>query len=234
MPSELLIAGIDEAGRGAVAGPLVVAGVCCDSKAEAMLRKMGVKDSKLLSPAKRERLAAAIEKTVKDVVILSVGPCKIDSHRRGGMSLNQIEGIKMAEVASFLKPHRVYIDCPDANTFKFKKFLEKMIQHEPEVILEYKADVKYPVVSAASIMAKVERDREVARLRQEHGDFGSGYPSDPVTQEWLRNWIAGNSRFPDFIRRSWVPAELLEKDKLQTRLSSWFRGKVTGKPPCEK
>jgi ribonuclease HII len=234
MPRELLIAGIDEAGRGAVAGPLVVAGVCCDQKAELLLRKMGVKDSKLLSPARRERLYRAIEKTVRDVVILKVGPCKIDSHRRGGMSLNQIEGIKMAEVASFLRPHRVYIDCPDANTFRFRKFLEKMIQHDPEVILEFKADVRYPVVAAASIMAKVERDREIARLREEHGDFGSGYPSDPVTQEWLKSWIEGNSKFPDFIRRTWVPAELLEKDKLQTRLTAWFRGRLPGKAPFQK
>jgi ribonuclease HII len=228
---ELLIAGIDEAGRGAVAGPLVVAGVCCDEKAEAMLRKMGVKDSKLLTPARRERLAGAIEKTVKDVVILKVGPCKIDTHRRGGMSLNQIEGIKMAEVASFLRPHRVYIDSPDRNIYKFRKFLEKMIQHEPEVVLEHKADSRYPVVAAASIIAKVERDREVAKLREEHGDFGSGYPSDPVTQEWLRNWINGNRKFPNFIRRSWVPAELLEKDKLQTRLTSWFRERLSGDKP---
>ena len=130
MPEDLLIAGIDEAGRGAVAGPLVVAGVCCDKKTESMLRKMGVKDSKLLTPAKRERLAEAIEKTVKDVVVLKVGPCKIDTHRRGWMSLNQIEGIKMAEVANFLKPGKLYVDSPDRNIFKFSRFLKKMIQHE--------------------------------------------------------------------------------------------------------
>ena len=222
------IAGIDEAGRGAVAGPLVVAGVCCDQKAEALLRKMGVKDSKLLSPARRESLAKAIEKTVKDIVVLQVGPCKIDSHRRGGMSLNQIEGVKMAEVASFLEPHKVYIDCPDTNVPKFRLILRKMIKHDPEIVLEHKADLNYPIVAAASIIAKVHRDREVGKLREEHGDFGSGYPGDPLTQEWLRNWISGNSRFPDFIRRSWVPAELMEKDKSQSRLTSWFRGKLAG------
>jgi ribonuclease HII len=208
-----------------IAGPLVVAGVCCDEKQEAFLRKMGVRDSKLLTPARRETLADAIEKTVRDIVVLKVGPCKIDSHRRGGMSLNQIEGIKMAEVASFLKPDKVYIDSPDRSIFKFGKFLEKMIQHEPEIVLEHKADSRYPVVAAASIIAKVERDRDVAALREEHGDFGSGYPSDPVTKEWLRNWISNNSKFPDFVRRTWIPAEMLEKDRLQKRLSSWFRGK---------
>jgi len=231
MPKDFLIAGIDEAGRGAVAGPLVVAGVCCDRKAEALLRKMGVKDSKLLSPARRERHAEAIGKTVKDTVVIKVGSCKIDSHRKGGMNLNQIEAIKMAEVASFLRPHRVYIDSPDRNIYKFKKFLEKMIQHDPEIILEHKADVRYPVVSAASIIAKVERDREVAKLREEHGNLGSGYPSDPQTQEWLRNWISGNRQFPSFIRRSWIPAELMERDKLQARLTTWFRGRLSGSKP---
>jgi ribonuclease HII len=230
MPKDFFIAGIDEAGRGAVAGPLVVAGVCCDSKAEALLRKMGVKDSKLLSPARRERLAEAIGKTVKDIVVLKVGPCKIDAHRKGGMSLNQIEGVKMAEVASFLMPHKVYIDSPDRNIYKFRKFLEKMIQHDPEIVLEHKADVRYPVVAAASIIAKVERDSEVAKLREEHGDFGSGYPSDPLTQDWLREWISGNRQFPSFIRRSWVPAELLEKERLQTRLSSWFKERIKNIP----
>lgn len=226
MPGEFLIAGIDEAGRGAVAGPLVIAGVCCDLKTEGMLRKMGVKDSKLLSPARREKLAEAIEKTVKDIVVLKVGPCKIDSHRKGGMNLNQIEGLKMAEIASYLKPSKVYIDSPDRNLFKFGKFLEKMIQHEPEIVLEHRADAKYPVVAAASIIAKVERDKDIATLREEHGDFGSGYPSDPVTMGWLKNWISGNKQFPDFIRRSWLPAEMMERDKLQTRLHSWFRGKI--------
>jgi ribonuclease HII len=232
MPEDFLIAGIDEAGRGAVAGPLVVAGVCCNEKAETLLRKIGVRDSKLLSPARREILAKAIEKTVKDVLILKIGSCKIDSHRQRGMSLNQIEGIKMAEVASFLRPHKVFIDSPDRNLFKFGKFLEKMIQHEPEIVLEHKADVRYPVVAAASILAKVERDREIQKLRDEHGELGSGYPSDPLTQEWLRNWISGNKKFPEFVRRSWVPAEILEKEKLQTRLSSWFKGRLGSGQPC--
>ena len=141
------------------------------------------------------------------------------------MSLNQIEGVKMAEVASFLEPHRVYIDCPDTNIPKFKLILQKMIKHDPEIVLEHKADLNYPVVAAASIIAKVERDKAVAKLREEHGDFGSGYPSDPVTKGWLENWISVNSKFPDFIRRSWMPAELMEREKSQSRLTSWFRGK---------
>jgi ribonuclease HII len=225
MPNDFFIAGIDEAGRGAVCGPMVLAGVMCTKRQESLLRKMGVKDSKLLSPQKREKLAEAIENTVKDIVVINVGPCKIDSHRKSGLSLNQIEGMKMADIASFLKPHKVFIDSPDRNIPKFKVWLSKMIQHDPEIVLEHKADLNYPVVSAASIIAKVERDRQMAKLCEEHGEMGSGYPSDEVTMTWLRNWIAVNKRFPDFVRRSWLPADVMEKEKAQSRLSSWFRSR---------
>ncbi len=228
MPDELLLAGIDEAGRGAVAGPMTIAGVSCTAKEELMLRKMGVKDSKLLSPARREVLAKAIEKTVKDIVVINVGPCKIDSHRKAGMSLNQIEGIKMAEVATFLKPGKVFIDSPDRNLYKFKAYLKKMIQHDPEIVLEHKADLNYPIVAAASIIAKVERDKQMAKLVEEHGALGSGYPSDQVTMQWLRTWIAVNTKFPTFIRRSWMPAELMEREKAQSKLTSWFRSRLPG------
>jgi len=221
------IAGIDEAGRGAVAGPMVIAGVCTDEKGEAMLKKMGVKDSKLLSANKRNILYGAIEKTVKDIAVISVGPCKIDSQRRSGLSLNRIEGMKMAEITTFLKPDKVYIDSPDRNIYKFQKQLEKMIQHEPEIVLEHKADLNYPIVAAASIIAKVERDKAVEKLREEHGNIGSGYPSDPVTTKWMENWMANNDRFPDFVRRTWIPAEQMEKDKSQSKLSSWFKNPLS-------
>ena len=222
MPKDYFLAGIDEAGRGAVAGPMTIAGVCCTKEQEVLLKKMGVKDSKLLSPKKREILAEAIEKTVKDIVVLNVGPCKIDGHRKTGLSLNQIEGMKMAEVATFLKPHKVFIDSPDRNIPKFKAWIAKMIQHDPEIVLEHKADLNYPVVAAASIIAKVERDREMQKLCEEHGELGSGYPSDEVTMNWLKNWIAVNKKFPKFIRRSWLPAEIMEKERAQSRLSKWL------------
>lgn len=218
-----LIAGIDEAGRGAVIGPLVIAGVSMPKSAENRLRKLGVKDSKMLSPSRREKLAGAIEKIVKDIIVIKVGPCRIDSYRKTGVNLNQIEGMKMADIVNYLKPDKVYIDSPDNNIKKFQAFLQKMIQHEHEMVLEHYADAKYMSVAAASIMAKVERDRAIMELMEKHGEIGSGYTSDPITIQWLENWIENNRSFPDFVRSTWITAEGMIKKKSQTSLSDWFR-----------
>lgn len=229
MAGKVLVAGIDEAGRGAVIGPLVIAGVCADERTANSLKKMGVKDSKMLTPRKREVLAEKIEKVAKDIVVIKVGACKIDSHRKGGVNLNQIEAMKMADITNFLKPDRMFIDSPDRNLEKFTKFISKMVKDEPkpEIILEHKADVRYPIVSAASIIAKVERDREIGELCKEHGNLGSGYPSDEVTISWLKGHLEDKGKFPDFVRRSWMTAELMEKERLQTRLGSFFKSLVS-------
>lgn len=226
---KVLVAGIDEAGRGAVMGPLVIAGVCADERTANSLKKIGVKDSKLLAPKRREELAKRIEDMVKDIAVIKVGPCKIDSHRKGGVNLNQIEGMKMADITNFLSPHRVYIDAPDRNIEKFTRFVQKMLREEPrpEIIMEHKADLRYPIVSAASIIAKVERDSEIDKLREEHGEIGSGYPSDDVTTAWLKNHMDLNGKFPDFVRRTWMTAELMEKERLQTRLGSFFKNIIS-------
>jgi ribonuclease HII len=218
-----MIAGIDEAGRGAVIGPLVVAGVSMEPKIENQLRKMGVRDSKLLSPARREKLAGAIEKLCRDIVVMKVGSCKIDNYRKTGVNLNQIEAMKMADIVNYLKPGKVYIDAPDNNIPKFQKFVQRMIDHKHDMVMEHYADNKYMSVAAASIIAKVTRDQEIIDLREKHGDVGSGYTSDPVTIQWLENWIANNKKFPDFVRTSWITAEEMLKNKSQTSLTDWFK-----------
>ncbi len=221
-----IIAGIDEAGRGAVIGPLVIAGVSIDPKHENQFRKMGVKDSKLLSPKRREVLANAIEKIARDVVVIKVGPCKIDNFRKTGVNLNQIEGMKMADITNYIKPDKIYIDSPDTNIPKFQKFLERMITHPHEMVLEHHADSKYMSVAAASIIAKVNRDNDIEELREKHGNIGSGYTSDPVTIGWMERWIENNKSFPDFVRSSWITAADMLKNKPQTSLSDWFKNLV--------
>jgi ribonuclease HII len=99
----------------------------------------------------------------------------------------------------------------------------------PEMIMENKADLRYPVVAAASIIAKVERDRDIEELRKEHGNIGSGYPSDEVTISWLKNHLEDKGKFPDFVRRTWMTAEIMEKEKSQTRIGSFFKGLVSKK-----
>jgi len=90
-----------------------------------------------------------------------------------------------------------------------------------KIVSEHKADRNYPIVSAASIIAKVERDREIAELAKYYGDFGSGYPSDPRTMRFLKQCVEKSYDYPNFVRRSWKPAKKAksEKGSNQTMLS---------------
>ncbi|MCK4532134.1 MAG: ribonuclease HII, partial [Candidatus Aenigmarchaeota archaeon] len=97
-----VVCGVDEAGRGAVLGPLVIAGVSVREKDLPKLKKLGVRDSKELTPKQRERMAERIEKIAKDVVVLKVGPCRIDSYNRQGVNLNRVEAMKMTTVIDCL------------------------------------------------------------------------------------------------------------------------------------
>jgi ribonuclease HII len=117
--------------------------------------------------------------------------------------LNYLETIHMARVIDLLGVDEVFVDAPDVNPARFKSELEELLSSKPRIVAEHKADVNYAVVSAASIVAKVERDRDVAELRALHGDFGSGYPSDPDTIAFLESWMRSNSAQPEFSRKSW-------------------------------
>jgi len=226
MPEELIISGIDEAGRGCVLGPMVIAGIAVPHDKEQELRKIGVKDSKQLSPQKREELAKKIE-DMASIIVLEVAPCKIDNYRAQGIGLNRLEAIKFAEILNLLKPHRAYIDGPDTNLPKLHGYLKRMVPDGMELVVEHFADSKYPVVGAASIIAKVERDRKIEKLRSEYGEFGSGYTSDPVTMKWLEEWMKTHSKLPDCARKSWITSEILMEKKQQSMLSS-FIGKIKG------
>lgn len=222
----MLIAGLDEAGRGAVLGPLVIAGVSIRSEDEEKLKELGVRDSKELSPKRREFLAKKIEKIAKDIIILKVGPCKIDNYKKQGINLNQLEGMKFATIINYLTPEKAYIDGPENNLNRFKLFVEKMLKNPADLVVEHRADQTYPVVSAASIMAKVTRDSEVEKLRKKYGIEGSGYPSDERTINWMKNWLKEHKDFPEGVaRKSWATTELMMGKKKQSKLGSFF-GKI--------
>ncbi|MBM3303877.1 MAG: ribonuclease HII [Candidatus Aenigmarchaeota archaeon] len=217
-----MIAGIDEAGRGAVIGPLVIAGVSVEEGRLDRLKALGVRDSKLLSPKRREHLAREIEKLAKDVMILKVGPCKIDGYRSQGVDLNRLEFMKMSEVISFLRPNAVYVDSPDVKPERLVKILSKSAK-DVRIVAEHKADVNYPVVGAASIVAKVARDGEIEKLKKKYGDVGPGYSSNPITMEWLRQWLAKNREFPEgVVRKSWITSSMVKSEKSQGRLHFWL------------
>ena len=224
---ETVIAGCDEAGRGCIIGPLVVAGVSATPAQEKELKKLGVKDSKELPHKKREELAEHIEKIAKDVIVFKVGPCKIDTFKKQGVNLNRVEAMKFADIIRMLNPHLAYIDAPDTNLPKFNAFMKKLVGDGVEIVAKHKADRDHPVVSAASIIAKVEREIEITKLKEEYGDFGTGYTSDERTIEWLRDWLKNNKEFPEhLVRKSWSTHDMLKGEKEQRSLGDWLKGMI--------
>ncbi len=222
----MLVCGVDEAGRGAVIGPLVIAGVSVFEKDVARLKRIGVRDSKELTPAAREKLAAKIEKIAKDIVVLKVGPCKIDDYNRQGVNLNRVEAMKMCTIIDCLNAECAYVDGPDVNLPKFTRIVSKMLKNDIRLVVEHKADSTYPVVSAASIMAKVERDREMAELTKRYGIEGTGYPSDERTIASMKAYLAKNKKFPEkgLVRFSWDTTRVILGERKQKKLFG-FLGK---------
>lgn len=201
------VAGIDEAGRGCAIGPLVVAGVLFDESRLNELESLGVKDSKQLSPKTRVALASEIRPLASRWSTFDLQPRAIDIVVNRGVKLrklNYLEAMAMAKVIRELRPDMVYVDPADVIADRFVRQILRVLPYRPKVVSEKKADSKFPVVSAASIIAKVRRDRLVAELREKYGDFGSGYCSDRKTISFLENWFRENDACPPFIRGSWA------------------------------
>ncbi len=230
------VTGIDEAGRGAVLGPLVVAGVTIDTKSEKKLKALGVKDSKELTPKRREELYKQIEKTAKDIFVLKVAPCRIDTYRNMGINLDKIEAMKMAEIIDFNSSNKVFIDSLTSNPKRFKSLVVKFTKNkDAELIVENYMDESVIVVGAASIVAKVERDKEIEELKAQVGvDFGVGYPHDPLTIQFIEKIIkeTNGRQLPDYIRKSWVTTEMLQEKNWQKKVMDFIfkKNEVECKP----
>jgi ribonuclease HII len=219
----MLVAGVDDAGRGSVIGPLVIAGILIDEKELSKLVQLGVKDSKLLPPSRRESLAIEIKRIAQKHAVVKLSPAEIDKVVEKGRKLhklNRLEAQAMAKVIEILKPDIAYVDASDVLEERFKQQILEYLPFKVEIVSEHKADRKYPVVSAASIIAKVERDKAIAELKAKYGDFGCGYPTDPKTLEFLRRCLEDFKEYPEFVRKSWKPAKKikLENSSQQTRL----------------
>jgi len=217
------VAGVDEAGRGCVIGPLVVGGVSIEKTEIPRLIEIGVKDSKLLSPKKRETLAIQIRELALNCFVVHLSPVEIDHVVENGTRLhrlNRFEAHAMAKVVSILNPDLVYVDASDVNASRFGEHIAEKLDFHLEIVSEHKADLKYPVVSAASIIAKVERDRAISKLCAKHGNIGCGYPNDQKTRKFLSDWIKKFGSYPDFVRKSWKTSKKIKKesDGKQTKL----------------
>ena len=202
----VIVAGVDEAGRGPAIGPLVVAAVSFQEAAADDLFSMGVRDSKALSPRRRESLEAEIKDISEGHSYFELQPWVIDKVVNRGMKLrklNYLEAMAMAKTIRDLHPDSVYVDTADVLPDRFGNDILRALDWKPHLVCEKKADVNYPVVSAASILAKVRRDLLVSNLREIHGDFGSGYPSDPKTVAFIKSWFQENVLPPPYMRGSW-------------------------------
>lgn len=214
------ICGVDDAGRGPVIGPLVIAGILVDEDGVLDLIRLGVRDSKTLSPKRREHLAHEILRVIKDYRVIKIQPSEIDRVVETGKRLNRLNRLEarvMASIIRDLKPDVAYVDASDILPERFKQHILEEIPFKVEVISEHRADKNYPVVSAASIIAKVERDAEIEKLRQKYGDFGSGYVTDPKTIDFLKRWIKNHDSYPEFVRRSWKTVKTMLKSRGEQR-----------------
>ncbi|MBI2662235.1 ribonuclease HII [Candidatus Woesearchaeota archaeon] len=224
MSKTKIIAGIDEAGRGPVLGPLVMAALAIKEEDEKKLQWLGVKDSKMLSSSAREELFDRIHEIVHDFRIEVIEPDAIDlSLNEAETNLNWLEAETSARLVSELDPDKIIIDCPSVNipayTDYFAKRLSKAVRDKAELVVEHKADVNHIIVSAASVIAKVLRDRYIDHIKTEIGiDFGSGYMSDPKTQEFLEKH---HETYAHLFRKSWQSYKTAEDKKKQKTLGEF-------------
>ena len=215
------VCGVDDAGRGPVIGPLVVAGIRIEEEKLDRLRSLGVKDSKKLSPEARLKLSVEIPEIVDEYHIVELEAAHLDrvvNHSPKFQRLNLLEARAMAEVIEKLKPHLVYVDASDTRPERFKNNILENLSFKPKVISEHHADEKYPSVSAASILAKVRRDSRIEELRKEYGEIGSGYAHDPITVRFLSEYYLMNQDFPPIVRRSWKTLRNIVREMSQSKL----------------
>lgn len=218
-----MICGVDEAGRGPVLGPLVVAGVSVES--DVPLRHLNVRDSKKLSPERRELLAPEIEKVSRYHVL--VIPAKEIDVMRAEMTLNDFEARLFAQIIETLHPDTAYVDAVDVDEIEFKRAVQKHLPFEVEIVSQHEADDLFPVVSAASILAKVRRDAEMRKIEEELGQpAGSGYPSDPDTIAFLEKWIKEKGCLPPHTRTTWDTARRLLAESRNRKLDDFGSGKA--------
>ena len=227
-----LISGIDEAGRGSIIGPLVIASVTANKKTIKKFSRIGVKDSKKLSAKNREIFARIIMDESENVMISKLSGKKIDravKFRKEYLKnknfitnnkiigLNELEAHSMSKMIKKMNSHSVFVDSCDVKPERFKERIENRLNSNMKIYSSHKADEKYVVVAAASVVAKYMRDKEIFKLKRKFGEMGSGYPSDPATRIFLQKWLKKNKTMPDFTRKSWKTWE-----NLQPKIEDYF------------
>ena len=207
-----MIIGIDEAGRGSVMGPMVICAFCCEEGQMDKLEELELTDSKLLSANKREIL----NEKLKDFSFKSyiIEPEEIDNNSLGKLFKDVIFNAIGSQ-----RPDKIIIDSPvPANNLTM--YRDKIKGGSPidlEVVCENEADVKYPIVSAASIVAKVKRDDEIKKINKKYRQDFSGYP-DPKTKGFLKDFYRKHRVFPPETRMKWKTVEKIIQDVDQQKM----------------
>lgn len=216
--------GIDDAGRGPVIGPMILAGCLIDEKKEKELKLLGVKDSKQITQKRREYLYEKIKENSETFEIVLAYPEEIDNLEKNNMNLNDLEAIKMAEIINKINKGygkiKVIIDCPSVGIEKWKDFLKTKVDNlsNLEIVCEHKADVNHIVVSAASILAKCTRENEMTKLKEKYGkEMGSGYTSDLKTCNFLNKNVK-TLKNKGIFRKSWSTWKKASDNTKQERL----------------
>ncbi|RZD35403.1 MAG: ribonuclease HII [Methanobacteriota archaeon] len=206
-----MICGVDEAGKGPVIGPLVVAAVAVNNAKD--IANLGIKDSKQLTQKKRKELANLIKEKFNFAVEI-IEPRIVDEYRRRN-KLNELNREAFERLISKLDPNVAYVDAADVNENRFGSQIKASLTNkkDTDVISMHKADAKIKVVAAASIIAKETRENEIGKLKDKIGDFGSGYPSDERTIKFLKSFYADNGKWPTGTRESWKTLERIRPVK---------------------
>lgn len=188
-------------------GPIIVAGISVPKKSISELTKYGIRDSKLLSPKKRQILFGHIINIAESICICRISIEDIDFHVFRN-NLNLLEAEAMAITIGNMKSHKTYVDSCDVNPARYKRTIRGFLgQHDTKLFSMHHADRLNVVVSGASIIAKVIRDSEISKIRVQYGDIGSGYPSDKKTMRFVKDWYTRKNEIPTFVRKSWKPAQ---------------------------
>ncbi len=219
--------GIDEAGRGPVLGSMFIGGVLVDSDDTETLEQLQLKDSKELADEQREDFVPQITEVATDTHVKEVTATEIDELREI-MSLNMIEINGFAHIIDALGPDKVVIDLPEPNANRFVKKLRNQIDGDTDhidMIAEHKADKNYPIVSAASILAKSQREHHITQLNKKYGaNVDSGYPHDEQTTQFLEDHLQEHGHLPEETRESWSTAQRIKAENQQQGLGDFYTG----------
>lgn len=214
--------GLDEAGRGPVLGPMVMGGIVIPEKKEKIVERMGVKDSKKVTPKRRAVLSRKLTKMF-EYELVEISARDIDLMRTKGINLNQIEKLAMKKIIRKLDSDKIIIDALDVKEGRLQEEMQEYAGPNREVLAEHKADENYLAVGAASIIAKHRRDQIIDELNRNYikttkdrNGIGSGYPSDPKTKAFLKQYTY--DEMPEFVRRSWGTVQKIKEEEENNKL----------------